>query len=183
MSLSTPSLKLIKVICGSLLLLCAAAHATDPPDFPDDDDADSKVWKELTTQFPVAPKPENLVEFDAGPTFKMKPYVDPTSIVVGSDGVIRYTINVKSPGGVNNIKYQGIRCETFEMKTYAIGQDDGSWKHSHDQWKRITNEIQYLPQNTLAKDYFCQNNSIVGKAADMAQRIRNHQPFKLESVY
>ena len=51
-----------------------------------------------------------------------------TSLTVGTDGVVRYTVVVTSPAGARNVNYEGIRCDTYEWRLYASINDD------HDGW-------------------------------------------------
>ncbi|MDP5008028.1 MAG: CNP1-like family protein [Glaciimonas sp.] len=174
------SASLNTLICSSLLLLSASVHATTPPvDFFDDEDVSSKSWKELAPKLPAAPKSEDLKDFYVSPRETMTSRIDLSSITVGTDGVIHYTLVITSPSGAVNTSYEGIRCETAEKKTYAYGQADGSWMKSQNQdWKRIADIQANRQQAALYKDYFCQGNTIAGKASDMINRIRNNKPFE-----
>lgn len=45
--------------------------------------------------------------------------VDPASVTLGPDGVIRYVIVAQSASGALNAWYEGLRCTTAQVKTYA----------------------------------------------------------------
>ena len=45
-----------------------------------------KPWVEIQGQLPSYPKPENLLEFDAGPASNNLHFVDSSSISIGEDG-------------------------------------------------------------------------------------------------
>ena len=75
-----------------------------------------KPWVEIQGKMPDYPKPENLLEFDAGPASNNLHFVDSSSISVGEDGVVRYSLVVKSPTGAMNVSYEGIRCQTNEAR-------------------------------------------------------------------
>ena len=76
-----------------------------------------RPWVELQAQLPSYPKPEDLLQFDAGPASSNLHYVDGSSISVGEDGVVRFSLVVKSPAGAKNVSYEGIRCQTHEKRT------------------------------------------------------------------
>src|SRR5690242_13638733 len=86
-----------------------------------------RPWVELQTELPPYPEQENLLQFDAGPASSNTHYVDGASITVGEDGVVRYTLVIKSPTGAMNVSYEGIRCQTEEKRTYAYGRNDKTW--------------------------------------------------------
>lgn len=187
-----PAAKKILALAASLLLLGAATHvhaATDPfypsavpqsnQGLPDDDDDDGKSWQEVKTEIPPIPQAANLVQLDVGPTASMKFFVDINSISTGSDGVVRYTLVSRSPGGAENISYEGIRCQTAENKLYAFGQKDGSWSRSRiSGWKQIREVSGNRQHAALAKDYLCQDGAVAGKVADIRNRLRNNRPIK-----
>jgi hypothetical protein len=77
--------------------------------FDSDFDGD-KFWTELQVQLPAYPKAENLLPFDAGPASHNLHYIDAPSIVVGEDGIVRYTLVIKSPEGAVNVSYEGMLC-------------------------------------------------------------------------
>lgn len=155
----------------AILLVAAAAQAQSR--FEEDFDDKDKPWQEVAIQLPAPPKPENLLPFYVSATTSYSFAIDAKSLTVGSDGVIRYTLIATSDGGVRNVSYEGVRCESYEKKLYAFGQPDGSWSRSRrDQWERISTYATNRQHAALVKDYFCQEKTIAGKAEDMIERIR-----------
>ena len=119
-------------------------------------DEDKKSWKEIQAQIPPYPKPENLVQLKAGNVTSHRFYVDASSVSLGEDGVMRYTVVVKTTGGATNVTFEGMRCETRERKVYAIGHSDGTWVRARDpKWQRI--ELRELTPYyyVLYREYFC----------------------------
>lgn len=115
-----------------------------------------KPWIELQTQLPGYPKPENMLQFDAGPASTNVHYVDASSIAVGEDGVVRYSLVVKSPSGAMNVSYEGIRCQTAEKRTYAYGRGDETWARAGlSKWIDLENIAQNYAQRALYRYYFC----------------------------
>lgn len=146
--------------------------------FEEDFDDSNKAWKEIAAQLPPLPKPENLLEFEAGRTASMTFAVDARSISVGSDSVVRYTLVSRSPSGAENISYEGIRCETQERKLYAFGHKDGNWTRSRrDKWERFTNTTANNQHATLARDYFCTHKVVDGNADEIMRRLRDKRPL------
>jgi len=89
--------------------LGAAAQLT-PPD-PD--------WKELEAPPPPTFEVSRLVPFDVSINSALQFGVDAGTINIGRDGVVRYVIVARSTSGTINAMYEGLRCSTGEMRTYA----------------------------------------------------------------
>ena len=142
-----------------LLIGCALsalpAHAQFFPWSPKDDDGE-KVWIEAETRRPPYPKPENLIQYDPGVKSANRYYIDPQSISIGSDEVVRYTRIIKSSGGAENVSYEGQRCLTREHKYYAHGRPDRTWSEARSSaWRRIDKSESSRMLMVLYTDYFC----------------------------
>lgn len=77
-------------------------------------------WKEDKSALPALPREEDLVPIDApngAPGYSYA--VDRATLEEGDDGVMRYTVMVKSGSGAVNVFREGIRCLTGEVRTYA----------------------------------------------------------------
>lgn len=170
----------LAVICAALLLPGSGAIAQSQ--FEENFDDQDKPWQEVAIQLPAAPKPENLLPFHVSRTTTQSFAIDAKSVTVGTDGVVRYTLVVSSAGGAKNISYEGIRCQSYEKKLYAFGQPDASWSRSRrDQWERIHTNAANRQHAALAKDYFCQELTVAGKAEDMIDRVRHNRPLSTQN--
>ena len=145
----------------TIIALCALAQAAwaqrsydfDPLELEDD-----TKWKEVATKLPAYPKPENSIEFDPGPTTNNRTFIDMTSIGVGTDFVVRFTLIVKSPQGAVNVSFEGMRCRTAERKAYGYGRKDGTWGQARNtDWQKVlVNSVQ--PQYPiLFREFLCSN--------------------------
>ncbi len=133
----------------------------------------NKDWSELQTQLPPYPQAGNLLEFNVGPTSTHRHFVDASSIAVGKDGVIRYSLVVKSAQGAENAAFEGIRCETREKKRYALGRNDRTWVQPRvSEWQALENITQDYAQRELAKYYFCPRGLIVGSPEEAIQALK-----------
>jgi hypothetical protein len=162
------------VVTAVTLLLAGTAGAQSR--FEEDFDDKDKPWQEVAVQLPAAPAAENLLPFYVSATATQAFLIDPKSLTVGSDGVVRYTLVSMSPQGATNISYEGIRCSSFEKKLYAFGQANGGWSRSRrDQWERIIAGNANRQHAALAQDYFCEGKTIAGKAENIVERIRSQR--------
>ena len=118
------------------------------------DDLDAKPWEAQKALLPPAPKSATLVPFYVGPT-PFAFFVDRSSVKVGEDGVVRYTLVARSSSGATNVSYEGIRCATYASRAYAFGEADGTWSRARNtQWTPI-DRLASGPQTALANDFFC----------------------------
>jgi hypothetical protein len=136
-------------------------------------DREIKPWAEMQAQLPAYPGDGTLLPIDVSAVTTHRFFVDEKSVSTGSDGVVRYTLVIKTSGGATNVSFEGIRCETREQKYYAIGRADGSWTRARDpRWRRI--EFQHVNAHhlTLYGEYFCQGKFVRGNATQLVQALR-----------
>jgi hypothetical protein len=155
-----------------LIALLPALAQAQGRDFEDDFDQAKKAWKEIEAQIPPYPKAENLILFETAPAGHQF-YIDAPSLSVGGDGVVRYTLYVKTAGGAVNVSFEGIRCETREHKFYAIGHPGGSWTKARDPaWRRIETKEFNRQHGVLYADYFCARGSVTGDAKSILDALK-----------
>jgi hypothetical protein len=148
----------------ALLLLLCSAPALAEFSFDYDFDANQKPWQEIQAKMPAAPKDANLVQFDVGPASAHRYYLDRASISVGTDGVVRYTVVIRTAGGAVDVNYEGMRCSSAERKLYAFGRPNGEWsRNKYAAWTPIHFRQASAYDGQLFQHYFC---SLDG-AADM----------------
>jgi hypothetical protein len=102
-----------------LAWLCAlpAAMAQTPP-------TDGAATENVT---PPPLRVERLIEVEM-PGRGLRYGVEPASVTVTPDGVVRYVVVAASDSGLVNAMYEGIRCSTAEVKVYARHHADTGWK-------------------------------------------------------
>jgi hypothetical protein len=165
-------LALALALALAVALGAAAVHAQQGSDWEADFDENKKEWKEIEAKIPSYPKDGNLVAFDAGPATPHRFFIDIPSISIGPDGVVRYSLVVKTAGGATNVTYEGIRCETREQKYYAVGQRDGNWTRARNpQWRRIEPKEVNRQHNVLYKDFLCNGGTNGGIPAPSVRQI------------
>lgn len=157
---------LLVLVCILLLTACASKP------FKDEFESD-KPWVEQLTQLPVYPDVRNLLAFNAGSVTSNQYLVDTTSIKIGEDGVIRFTLVVKSSANAMNVSYEGIRCATSERKLYALGRDDKTWAQPRvSEWQKLDFVRQFYAQRELAKNIFCPHQQIVSNTEEAIQALK-----------
>lgn len=138
-----------------------------------EDDYDVKRWEEVEVQLPPPPKQEDLLAFYVSAATDNRFFVDPASITVGGDGVVRYTLVVVTPSGGRNVSFEGMRCETRERRLYAFGRADGAWSKSrNNQWERVKEAVNNRHHAALFLEYFCPDGVIVRNAGEARNILR-----------
>jgi len=128
-------------------------------------------WKEAAVTPPPYPGDADLVEFQvsSGTTFRF--FIDPASLSVGPDGVVRYTLVARSPSGVANVSYEGIRCSSRSYKIFARGAG-GRWSPRQGEWQPIEVKMIQRWHNVLYWEYLCPNHRPIETAAEGVQALR-----------
>ena len=130
----------------------------------DYDDEDSAVPENTSIQLPATSQPANWIRFKTKRLAENQTALDTDSISVGGDGITRYTLLVRTPRGVDNVSYEGIRCATREWKMYATGRSDGGWSRVPEpRWRRIDEVGINAVRLTLFDDYACDRGGSVPK--------------------
>jgi len=119
---------------------------------------EEKVWKEEEVEPPTFPKQENLVEIYVSAVATNKYFIDASTLNVGTDGVVRYVLVVKTSGGATNVSFEGMRCKELTWKHYATGGSDGTWTKSRalrTEWRPIENKPINRHHAAISRDLFC----------------------------
>jgi hypothetical protein len=106
---------------------------------------------------PALPKNQNLIEFWVSNSTAFRFFIDAASLSVDQEGVVRYILVARSPSGVANISFEGMRCTAGTYKIYAY-ERDGSWSAAAaSEWRPIEPNAVQRWHNELRLRYFCAN--------------------------
>lgn len=134
---------------------------------------EEKKFTEDELKLPSYPSEAALIEFRPRGSSKNRFYVDGNSVSLGADRVIRYTAVVKSPSGVANVSYEGLRCKTAEYNVYAYGTKNGGWTNAREpKWQDVgisTSNFRF----SLYKDYLCDVEAVAGRnEKDLVSKLK-----------
>lgn len=118
---------------------------------------------------PAYPGARDLIEFSAGPTSEFRFFIDPASLSVGADRVVRFTLIARSPTGAETVSYEGIRCASSEVRLYAIGRD-GAWARRTGEWRKFQAGQRW--HYVLADEYFCPLQAAIGNRDEGLDALR-----------
>jgi hypothetical protein len=130
-------------------------------------------WKEASVPPPPAFNEGRLVPIEMPVYMSLKFGVDPATITVTGDGVVRYVVVASNrAGGAINAFYEGVRCETAEVRTYARWGSNAWDVLPQTDWKRMaTLNSSYAKQ--LATQGLCRGSAPRASVTDMVQHLKN----------
>lgn len=145
----------------------------------DEEDGQTALFADETVRLPAFPEQDNLqrVSVDsAGAPFVY--YVDMASLSLHAGGVVRYTVVIVSNSGARNIMYEGIRCPTREVRTYAFGSGERFVAARNDEWFKFYRDSSMPHRYDFYRNFFCnvgQNDS--RREADIRRRLKYSEDF------
>ncbi|CAJ0770473.1 CNP1-like family protein [Ralstonia chuxiongensis] len=190
---------LVPLALAAALALTACSHnrTGDLEDKLLMDPFNDKPFKEDAVTFPPPPVDRDAVPFDVGgrTDSPLRFAIDPKSVSIGKDNVVRYTVLITSKTGARNVNYEGLRCDTAERRIYATLRNDtnqwvgnravdmnetantesasmNAYKPATD-WQRVGNGGPTDYASALMRSYFCDVRSVAGdgKASTLVQRL------------
>jgi hypothetical protein len=114
------------------------------------------VWQEQDVDLPAYPEKKNLLDLKiATDAMQYTVFLDKTSLVLGEDGVVRYTVVLVPGSGVWNVSNEGLRCGEKQYRSYAYGID-GDWRSLNaSPWRDVRGSGANRYRLILYKQYFC----------------------------
>ncbi len=147
-----------------LAISVPVAYGADPDDNPSYDRGAgpglSGPKSKDAPGLPAFPRSENLARLDADEIDSDYEYwIDVPSVTLDVDGVVRYTLVMRSPKGVPSVFFEGFRCDARSYKTYAYGTRQGRFApFPEPQWNPISLERERRARAylwLLYNRYFC----------------------------
>jgi hypothetical protein len=149
----------------SLCLLSGLAHAQFIADDPD--------WKETEVPPPPAFDLKRLIPVAISVQSQLEWGVDPQTIVISKDGVVRYVVVAQSRSGVVNAMYEGIRCNKAEFRRYARHNPGSGWASVSDSdWTSLRQTGTSRHPQALAKLGMCDGAAPPSSPAQAARALR-----------
>lgn len=138
----------------------------------DFDESQVEQWKESEISLPPYPRDENLLAVTLLATDTLKIYIDRQSLSRGPDRVARFSLVVESPSGARSVFYDGLRCETREYKTYAIGNPEQAFTPVKDaMWRPIPRPANNAFRYQLYQHYICDTHASARTPEDVARLL------------
>jgi hypothetical protein len=129
-------------------------------------------WKE--SEIPPAPAFDlkRLVQVEISVQSQLKWGVDPATVKISKDGIIRYVVVAQSSGGVVNAMYEGIRCNKAEFRRYARHNPSSGWVASTDSdWTPLRQSGVSRHPETLARSGMCDGAAPPSSVSEAIRRL------------
>jgi len=107
-------------------------------------------------------------DFSARTDFRY--YVDWGSVSTDEDRIVRYVLVARNAGGVENITFEGLRCQG-EYRVYAVGRPEGGWGGQPSEWRPVPRSPN-AAQQMLITEYFCPGRATIRTSAEGQQVVR-----------
>ena len=152
-------MKINKLVWLGLALVAFASLAQVPSDDPD--------WKETEAPPPPSFNKDKLIPIDMPSYVTMAFGVDPATLLISPDGIVRYVVVASNQTGSISAMYEGIHCSTGEVKTYARFASNGQWSLiKNPQWRDMYDTT--LPSRhakSLARQGICEGFALTASSA------------------
>lgn len=124
-------------------------------------------WKEQIVAPPATYRVDRLIAIEMPRYVTMKIGLDPDSLTISKDGIVRYVVVATSEGGSRSAMFEGIWCRTGEVKVYARHGSDGKWSPVEDaQWRPLSGNQRSMHALALARQGVCNGRSAAASSAD-----------------
>lgn len=144
-----------------------AQNLTDNPD-----------WKESEVPSPPAFDVGKLVTFEVSRGSSLVYGVDPASVSISrTDSLVRYVMVATSPSGARNVMYEGLRCATGEVKTYAR-YFEGHWQPvANAQWRSVFDGASSLYALRFARAGACDGSAPQSTVREIVDRLKKPNQY------
>jgi hypothetical protein len=147
-------------LAGASLAATAQVAPTDPD------------WKEIEAPPPPALRTSGLVPLEVAGT-SLRFGIDPASVAIGGDSIVRYVVVATSPSGTVNAMYEGIRCDSGQVRVYARHNPDSGWVPAvNSPWQVLQSTPNSRHSLAVARSGACMGQSPNGSAAQIVQDLK-----------
>ncbi|MDM0011458.1 CNP1-like family protein [Variovorax sp. J22P168] len=129
-------------------------------------------WKESDVPPPPSFDQDKLIPIDMPRYMTLKFGIDPATIKITGDGVVRYVVvATHGEGGGFNAFYEGLRCSTDEYRSYARFTN-GKWDVSPaPEWKRFADRNSSYTR-MLAQQGLCRGHAPRASVGEMVRSLK-----------
>ncbi len=130
-------------------------------------------WAEGDVPPPPAFNLGQLIAFEVNRQSNLQYGVDPASLSITPSGIVRYVVVAQSSTGARNVLYEGFRCSTAQVRTYARQSGDGVWVSvGNPVWRGTGDPLPSRHAFFLAKAGLCSGAAPAQTVADIVRSLR-----------
>ena len=129
-------------------------------------------WKEQEAPPPPPLRTTGLIPLEV-PGSSLRFGIDPASVAIGKDRVVRYVVVATSSTGAVNGIYEGISCDKAAVRIFARHNPDSGWVEAKNQWQPLheTRNSRYSLQ--VARTGACLGDAPNDSAAQIVRDLRS----------
>jgi hypothetical protein len=129
-------------------------------------------WTEGDVPPPPAFSFQQLIPFEVNRQTNLQYGVDPASLSITPTGIVRYVVVAQS-SGARNVLYEGFRCSTAQVRTYARQSSDGVWiSVANSTWRGTADPLPSRHAFFLARSALCAGAAPAQTTADIVRSLR-----------
>lgn len=133
---------------------------------------DNPDWSEEQVGTPPAFDLKRLLPLEAPRASELRWGIDPASISIGNDGVVRYVIVMQSASGALQAQHEGVRCSRQEGRIYAR-HTAGNWRTVEGgEWMTLRSAPQMRHTWMLSRQGLCVDNAPPRSVSEILSRLR-----------
>lgn len=130
-------------------------------------------WREADAPRPPIPATSGLIPIEI-PGALLRYGIDPASVSLGADGIVRYVIVASSSSGAMNASYEGIRCNTGDVRVYARFNPDTGWSRAADaDWRPLQEGRPFRHSLTVARTGACMGHGANRSVTQILRDLRS----------
>ena len=153
------------VLLWAITLYAWPARAQLAGDHPD--------WKEQQVPAPPTFDLARLIPFEVNINAALRYGLDPQTVSIGDDGVVRYVVVAQSSTGVVTALYEGVRCAGAQVKTYARHNPSSGWvTASTQEWKLLFDNAPSRHALRLARQGLCDGATAPKDVASIVRALQ-----------
>jgi len=166
--------RLLRAALGAAALVIA--HGTPWAQYQE-----PEPWKEAEVALPARFSTDKLVTVDIEDRSSFEYGIDPDTLSVGTDGVVRYVFVARSRSGAVNVLYEGVRCNAAEVKVYGRWDPgSASWRtNTTDEWQALDARGSTRRALKLAQTGLCDGRAPNGSPRQILDTLRNGFVYRL----
>ncbi|MBC7436378.1 MAG: CNP1-like family protein [Bdellovibrionales bacterium] len=157
-------MRLRRILAVLLMASACPVIAQTPRDDPDYKESDA----------PAAPAFEasRVIPFDVSAASALRFGVDPQTMSISKDGIVRYVVVARSSSGTINAMFEGIRCSSGEFKTYARYNPGSGWNQVADpQWVAMISNRNSSHAYQLSRQGACPEGGTPNRVDDVVREL------------
>ena len=148
-----------------LLAIASGADAQIAMEDPD--------WQETALAAPPPFSTDQLLPLDMPPYVTLRLGIDPTTLTITADGVVRYVVVARNSSGSVSAFYEGIRCARSEVKTYARSSNTTAWTLiAEARWRDLSSNQPSKHAIVFSRQAACVGATAANSTADIIRAMK-----------